>query len=219
MTDATPSAAAGTGAAIPPAGAKPEIGKAKGPIGALYNWVLRLAGSKHSGAALFGVSFAESSFFPIPPDVMLLPMCLARPERAFRYALICTIGSVLGGMLGYAIGYFLREWLLTFEMFQNQLKSFEEQFAIWGLWVILIKGLTPVPYKLVTIASGLALFNLPNFIMASIVTRGARFFLGAFLFKTFGPQVAPIIEKRINTFALIFVVILVGGFIAATMLH
>ncbi|HEV7691059.1 MAG TPA: YqaA family protein [Hyphomonadaceae bacterium] len=217
MTDATPSAAVGTDTA--PAEAKPGLGKAKGPIGALYNWVLRLAASKHSGVALFGVSFAESSFFPIPPDVMLLPMCLARPERAYRYALICTVASVLGGMLGYAIGYFLREWLLTFEMFQNQLKSFEAQFAVWGLWVILIKGLTPVPYKLVTIASGLALFNFPIFIMASIATRGARFFLGAFLFKTFGPQIAPVIEKRINTFALIAVVVLIGGFIAATMLH
>jgi membrane protein YqaA with SNARE-associated domain len=194
-------------------------GRAKGPLGGLYNWVLKLAGSKHAEPALFCVSFAESSFFPIPPDVMLAPMCFARPDRAYRYALVCTIASVVGGVLGYAIGYFLREWLLTFEMFQNQLAAFQSQFDQWGLWVILVKGLTPVPYKLVTIASGLALFNLPVFIAASVATRGLRFLLVAFLFKTFGPTLAPIIEKRIGIFMLIFLVIFVGGFIVAAQLH
>ena len=212
MTDATSSAAA----TATPAADSP---KAKGPLRGLYNWVLKLAGSKHAEPALFCVSFAESSFFPIPPDVMLAPMCYARPDRAFRYALVCTVASVLGGLLGYALGYFLREWLLTFEMFQNQLAAFEAQFEQWGLWVILVKGLTPVPYKLVTIASGLALFNLPVFIGASIATRGLRFILVAWLFKTFGPALAPVIEKRIGMFALLFVVILIGGFVAASMMH
>jgi membrane protein YqaA with SNARE-associated domain len=212
MTDATPSTAAPT-----PTGQ--VVGKAKGPFGALYNWMVRLAGSKHAEPALFCVSFAESSFFPIPPDVMLAPMCFARPERAWRYAFVCTVASVLGGCLGYAIGFFLREWLLTFEMFRNQLAGFEEQYAKYGLWVILVKGATPIPYKLVTIASGLALYNLPNFIGASILTRGLRFRLVAWLFKTFGPQLAPIIEKRIGLFMLLFVVVLIGGFIVASMLH
>jgi membrane protein YqaA with SNARE-associated domain len=189
------------------------------PLGAVYNWVLKLAASKHAEPALFGVAFAESSFFPIPPDAMLAPMCFARPDRAYRYAVVCMVASVLGGCLGYAIGYFLREWLLTFEMFRNQLTSFQQQFDQWGLWVILVKGATPIPYKLVTIASGLALFNLPVFIAASIATRGLRFLLVAYLFKTFGPQLAPVIEKRIGLFMLLFVVVLIGGFVVATQLH
>lgn len=201
------------------AGDAPHTPKAKGPLGGLYNWVVRLAASKRAEPALAGVSFAESSFFPIPPDVMLAPMCFARPDRAWRYAFVCTISSVLGGVAGYAIGFFLREWLLTFEMFRNQLDGFEGQFAQWGLAVILVKGLTPIPYKLVTIASGLALFNFPMFVAASLVTRGLRFFLVAWLFKTFGPQLAPVIEKRIGLFMLLFVVILVGGFAVATLMH
>ena len=202
--------------AAPPAAHTP---KAKGPLGALYNWVIRLAGGKHAEQALFCIAFAESSFFPIPPDVMLAPMCFARPERSYRYALVCTIASVIGGAFGYALGYFLREWLLTFEMFQQQLAAFQGQFDQWGLWVILVKGATPIPYKLVTIASGLALFSFPIFIAASVVTRGFRFFLVAWLFKTFGPTLAPVIEKRIGLFMLIFVVILIGGFAAAAFMH
>lgn len=218
MTEATtaepaPPASAPTGA--PPA----HTPKAKGPLGALYNWVIRLAGGKHAEPALFCISFAESSFFPIPPDVMLAPMCFARPDRAYRYALLCTIASVLGGAFGYALGFFLREWLLTFEVFQQQLAAFQGQFDQWGLWVILVKGATPIPYKLVTIASGLALFSFPIFIAASVVTRGFRFFLVAWLFKTFGPTLAPVIEKRIGLFMLLFVVILIGGFAAAALLH
>lgn len=190
-----------------------------GPFRALYNWVLRLAGHKHAEPALFAVSFAESSFFPIPPDVMLMPMVLAQPKRAWRFALVCTLGSVIGGCFGYALGYFLREWLLTFEMFQKQLTGFQAQFDQWGIYVILIKGLTPVPYKLVTIASGLALFNLPMFIGASILTRGLRFFLVAWLFKTFGPTLAPVIEKRIGLFMAAAAAIIVAGFVVAALLH
>ena len=214
MTEAT--APANDAAPAQPA---PHVPKAKGPFGALYNWVIRLAGGKHAEPALFAISLAESSFFPIPPDVMLAPMCFARPERAYRYALVCTLASVLGGAFGYALGYFLREWLLTFEMFQQQLEGFQGQFDQWGLWVILVKGATPIPYKLVTIASGLALFSFPIFIAASVVTRGFRFFLVAWLFKTFGPTLAPVIEKRIGLFMLLFVVILIGGFAAAALMH
>jgi len=213
MTDATPSAAAEAAPAGHP------VGKAKGPLGGLYNWVVKLAGSKHAEPWLFVISFAESSFFPIPPDVMLAPMAYARPERWLRYAMVCMVASVVGGCFGYALGFFLQEWLLTFEMFQQQLAGFQSQFEQWGLWVILVKGLLPVPYKLVTIASGLAVFPLPVFIAASIVTRGLRFLLVAYVFQKFGPQLAPIIEKRIGLFMLIFAVVLVGGFVAAAMLH
>ena len=220
MTDAAGLTPPATG---PATGAAPEVvphsPKAKGPLGAMYNWVMRLAAGKRAEPALACVSFAESSFFPIPPDVMLAPMCVARPDRWLRYAFVCTAASVLGGIFGYALGFFLREWLLTFEMFQSQLAGFEAQFATWGLAVILVKGLTPIPYKLVTIASGLALFNFPMFVVASIATRGLRFVLVAWLFKKFGPTLAPIIEKRIGLFSMIFLAILIGGFVVATMMH
>ncbi|KRB52154.1 MAG: YqaA family protein [Pseudomonadota bacterium] len=182
-----------------------------------YDWVMGLAGSRHAPSALAAVSFAESSFFPIPPDVMLAPMVLARPEKAYVYATICTAASVLGGMFGYFIGYHLGPvglWLLTLMGHADGQAAFEKWFADWGLWVILIKGLTPLPYKLVTIASGLAHFSFFTFIWASVVTRGARFFLAATLIKYFGPAVREEIEKRLALYTTIGVVVLVGGVVA-----
>ena len=216
MTDATSSAAA---TATPAA----ESPKAKGPLRGLYNWVLKLAGSRHAEPWLFGISFAESSFFPIPPDVMLAPMCFARPERAYRYALVCTIASVLGALLGYAIGYWLFETvgsaIISVFGYGGKEEELRAQYAEYGVWIIFIKGVTPIPFKLVTIVSGAMAFSLPIFIAACVVTRGVRFFVVAWLFKTFGPTLAPIIEKRIGLFALLFVVILIGGFVVASMLH
>ncbi|MDP1966362.1 MAG: YqaA family protein, partial [Reyranella sp.] len=118
----------------------------------LYDWVMGLAASRHAPSALFAISFAESSFFPVPPDVMLAPMVLARPEKAWRYAGICTLASVLGGMLGYAIGYFLQDaalWLMSLSGHASGLADFRCWYDKWGVWVILIKGATPIPYKLV----------------------------------------------------------------------
>src|SRR5262245_35197001 len=117
---------------------------------------IALARSPNAERALFALSFAESSFFPLPPDLLLGPMAAAEPAKWLRYAFTCTVASVLGGVAGYALGYFFREWLLQFEMFQHQLLAFQAAFACWGLLIILAKGLTPVPYKLITIASGLA---------------------------------------------------------------
>ncbi|HEX6859616.1 MAG TPA: YqaA family protein [Caulobacteraceae bacterium] len=165
-----------------------------------YDWMMRLAGSRRAPQALAALAFAESSFFPIPPDVMLAPMVLARPAKAWTYALICTVGSVLGGMLGYAIGYYLTELghaILAVTGNDGGLDQFKCWYAQWGLWVILIKGLTPIPYKLVTIASGIAQFSFPMFIAASVVTRGARFFLVAWVVKKFGPAMLPVIERRL----------------------
>jgi membrane protein YqaA with SNARE-associated domain len=170
----------------------------------LYDSVLRLAASPRAPAALFVVSFLESSFFPVPPDAMLAPMVLTRPEKAWRYALICTVASVLGGMLGYAIGFYLdgfATWLLALIGHAEGPAVFQAWFEKWGLWVILIKGLTPIPYKLVTIASGLAHFSFLTFVVASIVTRGARFFMVAYVVKTFGPALLPVIEKRLALIA------------------
>lgn len=216
MTEATSAAAASAEAAI-------EKPKAKGPLRGLYNWVLKLAGSKHAEPWLFGISFAESSFFPIPPDVMLAPMCFARPERAYRYALVCTIASVLGALLGYAIGYWLFETvgsaIISLFGYAGKEEELRAQYAEAGVWIIFLKGVTPIPFKLVTIVSGAMAFSIPIFIAACVVTRGVRFFLVAWLFKTFGPTLAPVIEKRIGLFMLLFVVVLVGGFVVASMLH
>jgi membrane protein YqaA with SNARE-associated domain len=184
--------------------------------------VLELAGSRAAPAWLAAVAFAESSFFPVPPDVMLAPMVLARRDKAFLYAAICTAGSVVGGMAGYAIGFFLAPLgteLLKLVGQGEGLEKFRSWYAQWGLWVILIKGLTPIPYKLVTITSGLAAFSFPMFVAASVVTRGARFFIAAGLIKRFGPQVEHLLEKRINTIALIVLGLLVTGLVAAKLLH
>ena len=168
----------------------------------LYDRVLALAADRRAPIWLTVVSFAESSFFPIPPDAMLVPMCLARPDRAYRYALICSLASVIGGIAGYAIGYFLFDALaqpvLAAYGYADALARFQGWYDHWGALVILIKGLTPIPYKLVTIASGAAQFSFPIFLAASIVTRGSRFFLLAFLLRRFGPPIRDFIERRLT---------------------
>ncbi len=188
-------------------------------ITALKDRTLELARGPNAERALFAISFAESSFFPLPPDLLLGPMAAAEPSKWLRYAILCMLASVLGGVGGYAIGYFLREWLLQFAMFRHQLDGFQAAFACWGLLIILVKGLTPVPYKLITIASGLALFSLPVFIAASIVTRGARFLLVAYLFKRFGPQIAPLMEKRLGLVLLGVAVVIVLALVASQFMH
>ena len=183
----------------------------------LYDWVMGLAASRHAPVSLFAVSFAESSFFPIPPDVMLAPMCLAKPEKAWRYAFICTIASVLGGVLGYAIGYFLRDfglWMMAATGHAGGLQEFQCWYAKYGVWVILAKGLTPIPYKLVTITAGFARFDLFTFVWASVLTRGFRFFAVATVLKFFGPAMLEEFERRLNLYAVLLLVLIVGGFIA-----
>ena len=180
----------------------------------LYNWVMKQAGGRHAPKALAVVSFAESSFFPIPPDVMLAPMILARPEKAYTYATICTVASVLGGCLGYAIGYYLEPvgvWLLTLLGHPEGPEEFRRFFAEWGLWVILIKGLTQFPYKVVTIASGLAQFSFPVFVAASVVTRGGRFFLAAWVLKRYGPKILEVIERRLLLVTAVVLALIVGA--------
>lgn len=184
----------------------------------LYDWVMRLAAHKRALPALAVISFLESSVFPIPPDVMLIPMVLADRARAFRIALVCTIASVLGGLLGYAIGYYLfetlGEWVVRTYGLQAGLAAFRAGFDEYGIWIILIKGLTPIPYKLVTIASGAAHFDLFTFVWASIVTRGLRFFLVAALLWKFGEPIRSFIEKRLTLLTWLFLIALVGGFVA-----
>ena len=179
----------------------------------LYDWVLGLAASSRAPYALAAVSFAESSFFPVPPDVMLAPMVAARPSRAFVFAGICTAASVVGGMLGYAIGMFLdpvAHALLAFMGHPEGAAEFQAWFAKWGLGVILLKGLTPIPYKLITISAGLAHFDFFTFMWASVVTRGARFFLEALVLKFYGPAILAEVEKRLTFYTLLLIGVLVG---------
>lgn len=186
-----------------------------------YDWVMSLAASRHAPVALAAVSFAESSFFPVPPDVMLAPMVLAKPQRAFLYAGICTVASVIGGLLGYWIGLHLQPLgLFILKLFghpQGQ-AEFQHWFDRWGVWVILIKGATPIPYKLVTITAGFAKFSLFTFVWASIVTRGFRFFAVATILKYFGPAMLAEFERRMKIYVVAFIVLAVAGVVALKVL-
>lgn len=182
----------------------------------LYDWTMRQAGGKHAVPAMGVVSFAESSFFPIPPDVMLIPMVLARPERAWWIATVCTLSSVLGGVLGYAIGYFLfatlGQMIIDFYGLQAGFDAYRVMFAEYGLWIILVKGLTPIPYKLITIASGVFEFDFFVFMAASLVTRGVRFFGVSALLWKYGAPIREFIDKRLSILGYSFLALLVGGF-------
>ena len=183
----------------------------------LYQRTLSLAESRHALRALAVVAFVESSVFPIPPDVLLIPMILAAPQRAFRLAAVCTGASVLGGMLGYAIGYFafetLGEPVLRFYNVMDRYLELQASFNEWGIWIIVLKGMTPIPYKLITIASGTFKFDLVAFVLASIVSRSLRFFLVAALLWRFGAPIREFIEQRLLLVTSAFVAILVGGFL------
>lgn len=187
----------------------------------LYDWVFSLARHRHATRSLAVVSFAESSFFPIPPDVMLAPMVLAKPERAYFYATVCTIASVLGGLLGYAIGYFLEPVGISILAFLGKADTFETSKALFqqhGAWVILIKGLTPIPFKLITITSGIFQFNLALFIALCVITRAGRFFLVAFVLKRWGPPMLEMVEKRLALFTVLGLIVLIGAFFAIKLL-
>lgn len=187
-------------------------------IRAMYDWTMRLAASRHAVPAMMAISFAESSFFPVPPDVVLAPMVLKRPDKAYFYAAMCTLASVLGGVLGYAIGFYLEDfgrWLLSLTGHSEGLAEYQAWYAEWGAWVILAKGVTPIPYKLVTIASGMAHYAFGMFILLSMITRGARFFLTAFVLRRFGPKMLEIIEKRLVTVALAVIGLVVLGVVMA----
>jgi membrane protein YqaA with SNARE-associated domain len=221
MSEGTQTATANPTVAAPHKAQVPA--KGKGPLRGLYNWMLKLAGSRQAGPALFAVAFAESSFFPIPPDVMLAPMCFAKPQHSFRYAAICAAGSVLGAILGWTIGFYLGEslgkWILTTFGLMAKFEQFKTVSAQWAPAWILAQGLIPVPYKLVTIACGMLNISLLLLVGCSIVTRTTRFFIVAFICKKFGPALAPVIEKRIGLFMLLIAVVIVGAIVALAMIH
>ena len=183
-------------------------------LAGLRTRTLDLARGPNAERTLWAVSFAESSFFPLPPDLLLGPMAAADPSKWLRYALGCTIASVLGGLLGYAIGMFLFDTvgsaIISFFGYGGREAELRAFYDRWGAWFIFIKGLTPIPYKLVTIISGAMHFSLPIFILASAITRGLRFTLVAWIFQRFGPQIAPVIEKRLGLVLLIVALAIVA---------
>jgi membrane protein YqaA with SNARE-associated domain len=185
----------------------------------LYDWCIAAADKPHATWLMGAVSFVESSFFPIPPDVMLIPMAIARPDRAWFFATVCTLTSVAGGVLGYFIGAVLYDsighWLIQLYGYGDKVEAFREAYAYWGTWIILIKGVTPIPYKLVTITSGFAGYNFFLFVVLSVVARGMRFYLLAFLLNRYGAQARAIIEERLGFWVTIGAVVLVAGIIAA----
>jgi membrane protein YqaA with SNARE-associated domain len=184
----------------------------------LYDWTMGLAGHRHALPALALVAFVESSIFPIPPDILIIPMVLAARTRAWRVAAVATAASVLGGLLGYAIGAGLYETVgrpvLEFYGYGAKFEAFRGAYNDWGAWIVAGAGFTPFPYKVITIASGVTGLNLAVFLLASLLSRGARFFLLAALLWYFGPPVRRFIEANLPLLATLFFVLLFGGFLA-----
>ncbi|MFT0879804.1 YqaA family protein [Rhodopseudomonas sp. G2_2311] len=185
----------------------------------IYDWCIDAAHKPYALWILGLVSFAESSFFPVPPDVMLIPMSLARPQRAWFYAALCTVTSVAGGVVGYAIGALLYDsvghWLIQLYGYGDKVEAFRAGYAEWGAWIILLKGLTPIPYKLVTITSGFAGYDIWLFILFSIIARGGRFFIVAVVLNRYGVVIREQIEKRLGLWVTIGAAVLVLGFVIA----
>ncbi len=187
----------------------------------LYNWMMKQAAKPHAEIILAVLSFTEASCFPLPPDIMLAPMVLKRPERAWRYALVCAAASILGGCLGYYIGYALEPIglaILKFFGHTEGIEAYRKFYGTWGFFIILGQGITPIPYKLTTIATGLAHFPLWQFILASCITRTARFMLVAALCKKFGPEILAVVEKRLMLVGSVVLVLVVLGFVLLKLL-
>jgi membrane protein YqaA with SNARE-associated domain len=186
----------------------------------LYARIIALSESPRAPYALAAIAFAESSVFPFPPDIMLAPMSLANPKLAWRYALIATIASVLGGMVGYAIGAVLfdtvGQWLIHLYGYADKMAGLKEMYAKWGALLILVKGLTPIPFKLVTIVSGLLGYNFPLFVLLCVITRGARFFLLAAALNHFGDPLRLALERHFAAFIILMGLSIVLGFYLAT---
>lgn len=185
----------------------------------IYNWCIAAAEKWYAPWLMGAISFAESSFFPIPPDTMQIPMSLARPDRAWFYASLCTVTSVAGGVLGWVIGAYLYDsvgqWVIGLYGYGDKVEAFREAYARWGTLIILLKGLTPIPYKIVTITSGFAGYDLVMFIAMSFIARGMRFYLSAFLLNRYGMRVRVAIEKRLGMWVALGTAVLVVGIVAS----
>ncbi|PID58658.1 cytochrome B [candidate division KSB3 bacterium] len=183
----------------------------------LYDWVLHWAETPYGLPALFFLAFAESSFFPVPPDVLLIALAISIPARAFRCALVCSVGSVLGGIFGYVIGWQFYEQIgipiLDFYHAQEKFQEVRQLYETYDFWVVFTAGFTPIPYKVFTIASGVFSMNFLKFLLASSVSRSARFFLVSGLIWYFGPSIKDFIDKYFNLLVIVFTMALIGGFV------
>jgi membrane protein YqaA with SNARE-associated domain len=188
----------------------------------LYDWTLNLAAHKHALLALALLSFIESSIFPIPPDILLIPIVLAMRDRAWLVAGVCTVASVIGGILGYGIGFFMYEQIgkpiLDFYHYSLKFSEFQVTYNQWGAWAVFFAGITPFPYKVITILSGMTGLSLPVFIIASIIARGMRFFIIAALLWKYGDAIRAFIERRLGMLFFLLVVLLFVGFVAVKFL-
>ena len=182
----------------------------------LYHWVLHWAETPYSTWALFLLAFAESSFFPIPPDVLLIALAVARPAKSLHYALVCSVGSVLGGCLGYFIGYQFMEVLgqkiVSLYGFQDKIDHIQQLYQQYDAWAVGIAGFTPIPYKVFTLSAGMFKIDFLVFVLASLISRSARFFLVGALFYKFGARIKPLIDRYFDILAVSFTVLLVLGF-------
>lgn len=191
----------------------------KGPIRRLYDWVLHWADTPYALPALCVLSFAESSFFPIPPDVLLVALCIGNVQKGYRFALWCSIASVLGGMAGYGIGALLwtdgvREFFTTYVFSQDKFDYVGGLYERWNFWIVFVAAFTPIPYKVITITAGVFGVSFPLFVLASVIGRSARFFLVAWLFRRYGPPIKDFIERRFALVTIVGTALLIGGFLA-----
>lgn len=195
----------------------------KGPIRRLYDWVLHWADTRYALPALFVLSFAESSFFPIPPDVLLIALCIGNVQKGYRFAAWCSIASVLGGMAGYGIGALLwtdgvREFFTTYVFSQQTFDHVGGLYERWNFWIVFVAAFTPIPYKVITITAGVFGVSFPLFVLASAIGRSARFFLVAWLFRRYGPPIKDFIERRFALVTIAGTALLIGGFLAFKLL-
>ena len=197
----------------------------------LYDWVLHWSETKYGLPALFILSLSESSFFPIPPDVLLIALALGMQSKALYFAFICSMASILGGMLGYAIGYFtwwnnIGEYSSVALFFFNHIPGFstelftaiQQKFDLYNFFIVFTAGFTPIPFKIITISAGAFNINFPMFVIASTISRSARFFLVAFLIKKYGKPITAFIDKYFNILSIVFTIVLIGGFFALKVL-
>jgi membrane protein YqaA with SNARE-associated domain len=193
------------------------VKKAGGPLKKLYDRCMTWIAGPYGSWALFAIAFIESSFFPLPPDVFLIAMCIAAPSRSFKYAAVCAVGSVLGGAFGYGLGFFFMESLgqqiISWYGLEDKYLTVQELYRTYDAWAVGAAGFTPLPYKLFTITAGAFKLNFPTFLIASLLSRSARFFLVAAFIWKFGAPVQRYIDRYFNILSVVFMVLLIGGFV------